>query len=567
MRSPIQPTPQSESTNQTALRLRTRSSLGLTTQVRRASLLVLCSLAAGFGWIPPVLALPSGSTTPGQERALECLGEIQASLTASPSTINLGQSVSLRWDATVPSGCGMVGLRLDSTTVPTTGSRSLQPIADTTYILRAVFGNSTRTLATRTVRVILPQTVTINSSFQKPLLLQALRTPNTTVIVQNHVDMDLTSWNGFALHDIPIASGVILRGGRTSNVPGPRLFTAQYRTILFNIQGDGVRITGMRIQGPEMGVGDGDSNLARGIFIPTSTQKVEIDHNELSGFSKAAIQIDNGNREGFATPGNIHIHNNYIHHNQHVGGQGYGVAVGDGAYVTIQRNVFDWNRHAIAGDGSNGSGYVANENLILPNGGLHRWIPFPGFWTHTHQFDMHGQENCGVGDIFSDAIFNCGTAGESVYIRRNTFLYTEDEAIKLRGTPQLHPYGMFVEGNVFAHEDPDDAISQTESGLWVGADNLFGFDGSADLGSGDFDADGVTDAFMATGATWWFSSSGTQPWTFLRASPYRLDQLSLGDFDGDRRCDVRVGNTVYSGGTIVRSVRPINGVIIGTLSR
>ena len=42
--------------------------------------------------------------------------------------------------------------------------------------------------------------------------------------------------------------------------------------------------------------------------------------------------------------------------------------------------------------------------VIEKHGGLHRWIPFPGFWVHTHQFDMHGTEDCGVWDIFSDAL-------------------------------------------------------------------------------------------------------------------------------------------------------------------
>lgn len=43
----------------------------------------------------------------------------------------------------------------------------------------------------------------------------------------------------------------------------------------------------------------------------------------------------------------------------------------DGAYVLIERNVFDWNRHSIAGDGKMGTGYLAYRNLILTNGGVH----------------------------------------------------------------------------------------------------------------------------------------------------------------------------------------------------
>jgi len=185
----------------------------------------------------------------------------------------------------------------------------------------------------------------------------------------------------------------------------------------------------------------------------------------------------------------VRIHDNYIHHNQHVAREGYGVAVYTGAYVLIERNVFDWNRHAIAGDGSDGSGYRAYENLVLENGGYHDtydacdlpdWFALvsPATWVlakalciipgaspesvhYTHQFDMHGQDNCGIVGVFNDAAYNCGTAGSDMDIRYNSFFYTKGTAIKLRGTPQLQPYGMFVVSNVFAHNDIDDAKEDT----------------------------------------------------------------------------------------------------------
>ena len=254
----------------------------------------------------------------------------------------------------------------------------------------------------------------------------------------------------------------------------------------------------------------------------------------------------------------VHIHDNYIHHNQAVGGDGYGVTVGDGGYALIERNVFDWNRHAIEGDGSPGTGYVATANLVLENGGLHRWIPFPGFWVHTHQFDMHGTEDCGVWDIFSDALANCGDAGLSMFIRQNTFFYASDHAIKLRGTPEV---GMFVGQNVFAnHLRFADAATQEETGLVEEPGNVFGYNGKLDLGSCDLDGDGVLDSFMATGVTWWYSSGGTMPWVYLHTSTARLPEVVLGYFDGDERCDVKVGNTVFSGGTNFWSP---GGVVVG----
>ena len=159
----------------------------------------------------------------------------------------------------------------------------------------------------------------------------------------------------------------------------------------------------------------------------------------------------------------MHIHDNYIHHNQAVGGDGYGVTVGSGGYALIERNVFDWNRHAIEGDGKPGHRLRGDGNLVLEHGGLHRWIPCPGFWVHTHQFDMHGAEDCGIWDIFSDCARQLRRRRLSMFIRHNTFFYAHDHAIKLRGTPEE---GMFVGQNVFAnHLRFSDAATQEETGL------------------------------------------------------------------------------------------------------
>jgi FG-GAP-like repeat len=138
-----------------------------------------------------------------------------------------------------------------------------------------------------------------------------------------------------------------------------------------------------------------------------------------------------------------------------------------------------------------------------------------------------------------------------MYIRENAFLYDADNAIRLRGTPQI---GMYVGANVFRHDSPDGAMSQTETGLYIeyanGVDtNRYGIDGSTQLGSCDFDGDGINDAFMATGVTLWYSSGGTMPWAYLNASTARLADVTLADFDGDGRCDVLVGGLLSSGGT------------------
>ena len=70
----------------------------------------------------------------------------------------------------------------------------------------------------------------------------------------------------------------------------------------------------------------------------------------------------------------------YFHHNRHGPGEGYGVNSAGGAYVTFEQNVFDENRHAIAGgpvisSGNDYSGYTARDNLILAGGGVHIMEP------------------------------------------------------------------------------------------------------------------------------------------------------------------------------------------------
>ena len=65
---------------------------------------------------------------------------------------------------------------------------------------------------------------------------------------------------------------------------------------------------------------------------------------------------------------------------------------------------------------------------------------------------------------------------------------------------------------------------------------------------------------MATGVTWWYSSGGTMPWTYLHTSTARLPEVVLGYFDGDDRCDVKVGDTVFSGGT---NSWWLDGVVVG----
>jgi Right handed beta helix region len=247
----------------------------------------------------------------------------------------------------------------------------------------------------------------------------------------------------------------------------------------FGVAGSNVRITGLRIQGAEMGVADADAPGSTGISIRSWTN-IEIDNNEIYGWGGAAVEVlDDVQKIALASNAmTVRIHDNFIHHNQHQEKHGYGVSVGNGAYALIEKNVFDWNRHAITGDGSNDSGYLAYRNLVLEHGGLTYWAL--GTWAHTHMFDMHGQESCLLGDR------NCGRAGEYMDIRYNSFLYKGYESFKLRGTPSKRAeaaHNVFAISPLWTSFNPlvIGALGQTESGLreW---DNQVDVDESGNYG-------------------------------------------------------------------------------------
>jgi Right handed beta helix region/FG-GAP-like repeat len=471
------------------------------------------------------------------------------SFAASPSSVDFGQGSTLRWNVEIPRNCPQLRLELNGQPVQKQGALVVTPIADTGYALNAKWsGRPFGTIGTAAVRVQLPPVVTIDGNHLARLLRQALGTPGTTIRVQSGVQLDLSLYES-----MPVAQGVTLIGTRTPREPGPRLYTRNRPKRLFVIRDNDVRITGLRIEGPDLDIAGGDRSF--GIYISPDDDvrldRVEIDNNELYGWNGAAIGVyDDAGRISYASnPTAVRIHDNFIHHNQHPNSAGYGVDIQNGAYALIERNVFDYNRHAIAGDGSDWSGYRAYRNLVLEHGGRHKRV----LWSHTHQFDMHGQDNCGPGDIFSDSLFNCGTAGHDVEIIRNSFLYTAGPAVKIRGTPQRKPWGAFVISNVFAHpclEGPllPCAVEQTEKGVYK-HDNRVGIDGSDRYGTCDFDGDGTDDRFLATGETWWYASRGTGPWTYLNTSERLLSELRLGDVNGDGRCDVAAGDNISRGGT------------------
>ena len=531
-----------------------------------------------LGEPPPATAQVIG--TDNDPPGLDCLAQVRGTLSATPQAVYAGQAATLHWSVQAPSSCSAMRVTLDGVTVPRSGTKAVSGLDTdsavfdthlrTRYALRAVYGSASPELASTVVEVYLPvvanrPTVRITANHQASLLVLALRTPRADIFVENHVAVDLTDRT-----PVVIAEGVHLRGGRTAREPGGLLFMrpAQFSCDFGGIpdcerpgkqvflemrddggtNGDNVRISGLRLSGGEMGSAWNVAPLVHGILIH-SRRNVEIVNNEIFGWQGSAVRVQDDSPNGgrichdvdptctSPNPRTIRIQHNYIHHNQHDGGDGYGVDMMHGAYALIEKNVFDYNRHAIAGGGQPGTGYLAYRNLVLEHGGFHD--SYGPYDHYTHQFDMHGTATCFPGH------FNCGDAGEYMDIRFNSFFYTRGPAFELRGKPAVETD---LVSNVFAHLVPGWALEGHTQHIRQ-VDNVYATDERGNYGRCDFDGDGLDDLFLATGQTWWFNSGGDRHWTYLNTSTKRLSELTLGEVDGDARCDVVADGVVVSGGT------------------
>ena len=274
--------------------------------------------------------------------------------------------------------------------------------------------------------------------------------PGETIFFPASVELDFTALvfaEGFVLS---VPGGVTLASDRGSTgsrgSSGALLKSAAFQTSpLIRAEGPGVRITGLRLQGPDperrvdhwnrsfSGLSRRERQervgheyyyrlpTSRGVY--TEYDALEIDNCELSGWSHAAVFL--------AAGAGHHIHHNYIHSNQRHG-LGYGISHGT-AFSLIEYNLFDSNRHSIAGTGRPPSGYIARHNLEQGR-------------SLSHNFDMHGGRDRRDGTVI---------AGSRLEIYNNTFL-SRNRPVAIRGRPQEYAR---IYGNWFrAHAGPGAAV-------------------------------------------------------------------------------------------------------------
>lgn len=231
--------------------------------------------------------------------------------------------------------------------------------------------------------------------------------------------------NEAADENILIPAGVTLASNRgVGSSAGGRIYTTKagsgWGKPLFKSAGNGVRVTGIRIEGEclaENAEGSGESTYRMGLWIDGHTGCV-VDNCDFKGFAYADVFTAN-----CATDGRPWIHHNYFHEsqNQH---EGYGVNV-YGGDALIEGNVFHKNRHDVTGDGVSGEMYTFRYNYVTAY--------LLGVTGMSH-IDVHG---LAPSEIVSGARYD---------IYNNTCAGGREACVHQRGKPTV---GTYIHHNVF----------------------------------------------------------------------------------------------------------------------
>ena len=279
-------------------------------------------------------------------------------------------------------------------------------------------------------------------------LREALRSarPGEVVYLADDAAVDMTVWVHACREKIVVPAGVTLASGRGRNgSPGGLIHSDEFDTFPLVVTGGGVRITGLRLCGPDRkfrgeklighlnahpemtwgGKGYNSFPISQG--IRAEHPDLEVDNCELEGWSHAAIAPSPGARR-------THIHHTSIHHCQRAG-LGYGVCI-DGVEALVEANLFDHTRYAVAGTGKPGTACEARNNIH----GLH---------VRGHTFEVHGSAENNV------CIDGRSIAGEWIKVHHNTFRAPKDAEIGLCGVPRVT---CEIHHNWFFSENVDEAV-------------------------------------------------------------------------------------------------------------
>lgn len=276
------------------------------------------------------------------------------------------------------------------------------------------------------------------------------------VFIPGDVKIDLTPLAKTNKY-LSIPEGVILASNRGAKEgdkvsSGAKLFSTEHANLMISASASSV-IEGLVICGADTskhmthidrGLTDGRYTdyyykLPLTVGIRVDGNGVTVKNCEISGFSNSGVLLNNVK--------DAHIHQNFIHHNQR-NGFGYGVCLSKASEAVIEYNLFNFDRHSIAADGSPGSGYIARYNIQMGE-------------AIRHVFDAHGGRDRGDGTQI---------ACDYVDMYNNTIL-TDRIPYSRRGIPQQ--YSKFY-NNVVLYPLTYYDVRRLEGANMTMYDNIFG---------------------------------------------------------------------------------------------
>jgi hypothetical protein len=200
--------------------------------------------------------------------------------------------------------------------------------------------------------------------------------------------------------------------------------TLRYITCLA-ANGNGVRVTGLRLRGPDGTIGNSSTAPFMTGFSCNGKQGVHIDNCEIYNWPFAGIS----NYTDLATSSAgvtdwakaAHIHHNYIHHCRRAG-QGYGIGYGKASQL-VECNIFNACRHTVSGSRDNDSGATpaGDETYMEYRYNIVGWDTFESNGTLV---DNHGGSDTvegGYGPLPSMTGVKALWAGGRVWVHHNDF--------------------------------------------------------------------------------------------------------------------------------------------------
>ena len=251
----------------------------------------------------------------------------------------------------------------------------------------------------------------------KDQLLSALGSARAgdVIFVESTANIDLTGYH----YGVTIPAGVTLASDRgNAGSSGARIYQARTTAdpedgylVAIKAGGANVRITGLRIEGPDM---TNATVIGPKIGILSEYSGLEVDNCEIWGWSWSGIHLHN----------TTSVNAGYFHHNNlyHIqdGELGYAISFGENASGLIEANMFDYCKEAVDTSGYPESGYEARYNWAGPN--------FTHCVFHNHNIGSSG--------------------GKYIKIHHNTMEVTSTYAVGIRGIPSE---GAYIHHNVAMH--------------------------------------------------------------------------------------------------------------------